>query len=426
MATNFYLDTRPNKKGDHPIIVSIVIKGERLLTTTGCSISPDKWNKPRQRVEQGFSNASGITYNVINNKLSEIESHFSKFENQIEIAGTTDFNLKDEFADKFRTSGKSKQKAKTLFDDIDEFISEVGRLNDWTVSTVEKFNALKNHLKEFNPVLKYEYLNESGLISFMDYLKNVPLAGNVQGMRNSTIKNRISFLKWFLRWATKKGYNSELAFLEFSPKIKTIKSTDKEIVFLDWEELMHVYNFEFPENKKYLIRVRDVFCFSCFTGLRYSDTANLKRSNVHKTHIALTSIKDSESLKIELNKYSKAILDKYRDEVFPYNRALPVISNQRSNEYIKEVAELCGIDTPITEVYYKGNERIEEVRPKYEMIGTHTARRTFISNALMKGIPVNVVMQWTGHSDYNAMKPYIAIADKSKKNEMNKFNTEPK
>lgn len=88
MATNFYLDTRPNKKGDHPIIVSIVIKGERLLTTTGCSISPDKWNKPRQRVEQGFSNANGITYNVINNKLSEIESHFSKFENQIEIAGT--------------------------------------------------------------------------------------------------------------------------------------------------------------------------------------------------------------------------------------------------------------------------------------------------------------------------------------------------
>lgn len=421
MATNFYLDTRPNKKGDHPINVSIVIKGERLLTTTGYSISPDKWNKERQRVNQGFSNANGITYNVINNKLSEIESHFSKLENQIEITDTTDFNLKDEFADKFRTN-KTKKKAETIFDHIDEFISEVGRLNDWTVSTVEKFNALKNHLRTFNPALKYENLNESGLISFMDYLKNVPLTGDVQGMRNSTIKNRISFLKWFLRWATKKGYNNELAFLSFNPKIKTIKSTDKEIVFLDWEELIHVYNFEFPDNKKYLTRVRDVFCFSCFTGLRYSDTANLKRSNVHETYISLTSIKDSDNLKIELNKYSKAILDKYKDEQFPYDRALPVISNQRSNEYLKEMAKLCGIDKPVTEVYYKGNERIEEVKPKYEKICTHTARRTFISNALMKGIPVNVVMKWTGHSDYNAMKPYIAIADTAKKDEMDKFN----
>ena len=82
MATNFYLDTRSNKKGDHPINVSIVIKGERLLTTTGYSISPDKWNRERQRVNQGFSNANGITYNVINNKLSEIESYFSKLEKE--------------------------------------------------------------------------------------------------------------------------------------------------------------------------------------------------------------------------------------------------------------------------------------------------------------------------------------------------------
>ena len=86
------------------------------------------------------------------------------------------------------------------------------------------------------------------------------------------------------------------------------------------------------------------------------------------------------------------------------------------------MAKLCGIDKPVTEVYYKGNERIEEVKPKYEKICTHTARRTFISNALMKGIPVNVVMKWTGHSDYNAMKPYIAIADTAKKDEMDKFN----
>ena len=420
MATNFYLDKRTDKKGDSPIIVSIIIKGERLLTTTGFSISSDKWNDLRQRVEQGNSNARGITYNVINNRLSEIESYFLKVENQIEISDATEIpDIKELFAENFRTNRKAKKKEITIFTHIDEFIKEVGRLNDWTISTVEKFEALKNHMKAFNPHLKYDNLNESGLLSFVDYLKNVPITTDINGMRNSTIKNRLSFLKWFLRWATNKGYNTETAFLTFNPKLKTAQ---KQVVFLEWDELLHVYNFEFPENKNYLTRVRDVFCFSCFTGLRYSDVANLKRSNVFKKYISLTSIKDVDNLRIELNKYSKAILEKYKNENFPYNMALPVISNQRMNEYLKEMGKLCGLNTPISEVYYKGNERIENVSPKHELLSTHTARRTFISNALMKGIPVDVVMKWTGHSDYDAMKPYIAIADKAKKNEMSKFD----
>ena len=147
MATNFYLDKKTDKKGDSPIIVSIIIKGERLLTTTGFSISFDKWNELRQRVEQGNSNARGITYNVINNRLSEIESYFLKVENQFEISGATDVpDIKELFAENFRTNRKTKIKEITIFNHIDEFIKEVGRLNDWTISTVEKFGALKNHL----------------------------------------------------------------------------------------------------------------------------------------------------------------------------------------------------------------------------------------------------------------------------------------
>ena len=71
---------------------------------------------------------------------------------------------------------------------------------------------------------------------------------------------------------------------------------------------------------------------------------------------------------------------------------------------------------------YKGNERIDEVTPKYALLSTHAGRRTFICNALALGIPAQVVMKWTGHSDYKAMKPYIDIADDIKANAMNKFN----
>ena len=92
------------------------------------------------------------------------------------------------------------------------------------------------------------------------------------------------------------------------------------------------------------------------------------------------------------------------------------------NDYLKELGALCGIDQPQTIVYFKGNQRIEEVHPKYELLGTHAGRRTFICNALSFGIPTQVVMKWTGHSDYKAMKPYIDIADDIKAKAMNKFD----
>ena len=124
----------------------------------------------------------------------------------------------------------------------------------------------------------------------------------------------------------------------------------------------------------------------------------------------------------ELNDHRKAILEKYKDVHFENHMALPVISNQKMNDYLKELGELAEINEPVRETYYKGNERIDEVTPKYALLSTHAGRKTFICNALALGIPAPVVMKWTGHSDYKAMKPYIDIADDIRENAMNKFN----
>ena len=102
--------------------------------------------------------------------------------------------------------------------------------------------------------------------------------------------------------------------------------------------------------------------------------------------------------------------------------ALPVISNQKMNDYLKDIGKAMKFDTPIREVYFKGNKRYEEVKPKYELLTTHCGRRTFVVNALTLGIPSEVIMRWTGHSDYESMKPYMKIVDKLKKSEMSKFN----
>jgi integrase len=149
---------------------------------------------------------------------------------------------------------------------------------------------------------------------------------------------------------------------------------------------------------------------------------NLKRSDVKDNHIEVTTVKTADNLVIELNNHSKAILAKYKDVMFEYDKVLPVISNQKMNDYLKELGELAEINEQIRETYYKGNQRIDEVTPKYALLGTHAGRRTFICNALSLGIPPQVVMKWTGHSDYKAMKPYIDIADDIKANAMDKFN----
>ena len=136
--------------------------------------------------------------------------------------------------------------------------------------------------------------------------------------------------------------------------------------------------------------------FCCFTGLRYSDVHNLKKSDIRDGYIEITTVKTAERLIIELNNHSKAILDKYKDVEFEGHKALPVISNQKMNDYLKELGELAEINEPVSETYYKGNKRIDTITPKYALLGTHAGRRTFICNALALGIPAQVVMGWGG------------------------------
>ncbi len=232
----------------------------------------------------------------------------------------------------------------------------------------------------------------------------------------------LSQTKWFSRWAISKKIPIHEDVLNFNPRLKT---SEKKVIFLDWDELMKVYNFKFPPKKQYLERVRDSFCFCCFTSLRYSDLVKLTRTNVHKDYLNITTVKTRDSLKIELNDYSREILKKYENEELPNNLALLVISNQKMNDYLKEIGEMCEINTLITVTYFIGTERYDDVYPKYALLSTHAGRRTFICNALILGIPPNVVMKWTGHNDYKSMQPYIDIADNAKKEAMQLFNKVP-
>ena len=403
-----------------PIRMRVNFTSKRIEFTTGYRIDAAKWDADKQRVKNGCSNKLKQSASEINASLleyyTEIQSIFKRFE--VEDVMPTPEQIKEAFNALHKpVSEEPKPKKEALpcdfFQVFDDFVEDCGRQNNWTDSTFEKFAAVKNHLTNFREGLTFEFFDERGLNDYVGYLRDV------KEMRNTTIGKQLSFLKWFLRWAFKKGVHQNNAYDSYKPKLK---STQKKIIFLTWDELNRLREFKIPSNKQALERVRDVFLFQCFTGLRYSDVFNLRRSDIKGDHIEVTTVKTSDSLIIELNNHSKAILDKYKDVPFENDKVLPVITNQKMNDYLKELAELAGIDEPIRQTYYKGNERIDDVTPKYALLGTHAGRRTFICNALALGIPPQVVMKWTGHSDYKAMKPYIDIADDIKANAMSKFN----
>ena len=385
----FTLESR--KKNGVPIVENVPIRmrviyaSQRIEFTTGYRIDVAKWDTDKQRVKNRCTNKLKQSASEINADLlkyyTEIQNVFKEFEVQ-ETMPTTQ-QLKDAFNLRMKDISEDQEDVKISFWEVfDEFIKECGNQNNWTESTYEKFAAVKNHLKEFKEDVTFEYFDEFGLNEYVNFLRDK------KDMRNSTIGKQMGFLKWFLRWSFKKGYNQNIAYDTFKPKLK---STSKKVIFLTWDELNKLKDYQIHKDKQYLERVRDVFLFCCFTSLRYSDVRNLKRNDVKSDHIEVTTVKTADSLSIELNKYSKAILEKYKDIHFENHMTLPVISNQK-------------------------------VTPKYALLSTHAGRRTFICNALALGIPAQVVMKWTGHSDYKAMKPYIDIADDIKANAMNKFN----
>ena len=186
---------------------------------------------------------------------------------------------------------------------MNDFILEESKLNNWSESTIKKVNTTLTHLKNYNKNLTLNELNESKLIEIQYYFQKKLC------QKNSTTSKNISILKWFLRWVKRKGYNINLDFEKFTPKLKIIP---KKIIFLTVGELKKLKDIKIPIKKKYLERVRDIFLFQCYTGLRYSDVENLKKSDVFDDYIEITTIKTRDNLKIELNNSSREIINKYK------------------------------------------------------------------------------------------------------------------
>jgi len=425
---NFFLE-KPSGKASTNVRLRVKWNNSKSVSSFGIGIKvdADKWSYETQRCKNNTTHGKKkIPANTLNKEIQRTHDIAEAIFYDFEQKGTTPTVAEFKTAFNLRNGKQQNQndtQDKSFFDIYDEYTAKQGVVNSWGISMNRKFNSLKLHLINFNNNISFDIINDDFMIEFIKYFQSkesmkIRYKDCNVGMQNTTISKRIVFLKMFLRWAKKNGHYHGDVHENFKLKLKGTDGNNKEVVHLTWNELIHLYNFKF-ENPAYE-KAKDVFCFCCFSSLRYSDVQNLKKSDIKNDCINIVTQKTVEGLKIELNKYSKAILDKYKDNESA--NTLPVISNQNLNNYLKEICKTAEINDPQRTVYFIGNKRYEEVRPKYELITTHCGRRTFIVNALYLGIPAEVVMKWTGHSDYKSMKPYIKIVDELKRESMKKFD----
>lgn len=386
----------------------------------GYSVTHSAWDSKKGRVKTGYRDKVGNNYTSINKRIDEYCAKANAILSSLNLddEAPSISDIRSRFLKGIGREEKRKtSQVTTLFQAFLSYINDktVSKTEKtWKDSTTEKRMSFARIINDFDGDSTLSDFNSKKFEEFHKYMLG-------RGLVNETIKRDIRQMRSFLYWCKQNNIIKSDDWQKYRPKVRTICGTP-QVVFLTWNELMKLHDTEFPSNKEYLAKVRDVFLFQSFTSLRYSDVAKLKKSDIYDGIIHVVTQKTDIAIEIELNKYSKEILERYQDEDFPNGLALPIISNQKMNDYLKEMCCVAGIDTPIKKLYYKGNDLLEIDKPKYEFIGTHTARRSFICNALEMGIDAQTVMKWTGHSDYKSMQPYISVSNEHKHACMSLFN----
>ena len=419
----FRLDNRRDRNGEAAIMIVLTFGGRRVTVSTGVRIAPECWDPKAMRpkkaaVNHDRMNAMDIIADITS-KANILEDVYSGLREPTTAAIRTEYRRC--VSPETGTALLTPIRPMTVLEWMDVFVAEMSVLREWTDATREKFAALKNHIAAVDPALTFEDLDERGLTRLLGHFRSMIMSDGSVGMKNSTIAKQYGYLGWFLNWATKKGINSNMAYKTFAP---ALKQTQKKVIYLDDDELARLEAADLSApNRRHLVRIRDIFLFQCFSGLRYSDVAHLCWADIKDDVMIVTTVKTNDTITIELNAHTRVILEKYRPYNFPGGRVFPAPTNQEANRYLKELCRLAGINEPVTVVTYKGKERIDEIHPKYDLIGTHAGRRTFIVHALSLGISPYIVTRWTGHSSLAAMKPYMDIVDSAKADAMKLFDT---
>ena len=370
----------------------IIDHGTKAIISTSIKIELKEWlnGKPKQTAK----NAN------INLALGKYVSAFDKYMSDALAVDELPTLSKAHLFVKANVKNSNAARGQKNIAELLELFKEAqkGKLK---AGALKPYTTLVNHLNDFNPRLQLSDIDTIFIDKFTLFLstksKHVKNATNLQ---NPTINKMIVTLKAFCKWAVENKHTSNTAW----QAIKRVKDIDQRIIALTSNEFKLYANFDFGKNEK-LARQRDVFAFGVYTGLRFEDLVNIAshiKVSGKDYYIHLNTDKTQNELKMKLVQQAKDILIKYDNK-------LPTISNQKTNEYIKEGVKLCGIDRIETIVKQHLNKVTYPKKPVHELISIHDARKTFITLSLESGLSVSEIMTMSTHKDFRSLSRYISL-----------------
>jgi integrase len=394
---------RGSKKGIYPIRLIITYDSIRLRKTLKhIKTKLRDWDEKKQRIVSNSDKESENFADLNNDRIIDIEKKLIMLKKEIGANAVT-------FSEKLlleRLFGPPKTKYDNLFyDKYDEYL-EMIKPPIKAAQTVKGFVTCFNKIREFEKEKEYILSFDSINIEFFEKFR-LYMFDEKKYASNYFVKV-IATIKTFMNWAVDRGYTTNVIYKKF-------KTTEKEvdIIALDEIELDKLINCKYDTPR--LEKVRDVFCFSCYTGLRISDIISLKREHIQKEFLIKDIVKTKQKIEIPLIKSAVEILEKYE---YLITGPLPIISEPKYNEYIKECCRIAGIDSPISITRHVGNSCTTTTHPKYQLITSHVGRKTFTTLSLVKGMSETNVKLITGHKSYEHFRKYVGPSKKQKRDDM--------
>mgnify|MGYP000580873943 CR=1 FL=1 len=396
-SLNISYTVRKNKaraNGEVPIYMRLNIDGKTSEISAGRTVDPSKWNGETYRVKGRSQKAKAINQYLDTLEFKANQAHQQLLQEGAKITSR---------AVKMRMTGKDKEESSNpVIEVIKQHNKKMKSLvgNKYAKSTYKKYCTVKKHIKAF---LQEQYNDVEYLITDVDqdFLEEFAhyLMTKDDPCSNNTARKYLSNFQKIVNKARSKGLLDCNPYQHFKMQYKK-----KDPVFLSQGELKKIERKEFEIDR--LDQVRDIFVFSCYTGFGFSDAEKLKKSDVKKDrngdyYLYQPRTKTGNNASVLLLPKAIEIISKYEDHPETTDGSLlPMISNQKTNAYLKEIATLCRVDKKLTH---------------------HVARHTCATMLLTNGIPVETVQKVLGHSDLKSTMHYARVTPDKVNSEMSEL-----
>jgi site-specific recombinase XerD len=387
----FYIKrAKANNLGVCPIYTRVTVNTKRFEFSTTKSINPEKWSSEGNKVKGTSEEARSINNHLDYLKNQVLEAEKKLFKKDISI---TSENLKNEL---FGLS-ETKRMLVPIFQDHNNKIKElVGK--EYAPGTLQRYKTSLSHTVDF---LKWKYNVDDIDINRIDYAFIADYEFYLRSVRNCANNTTVKYIKNFhkiIKICLDNDWMTKNPFSNYKAKLKEV-----EREYLSEDEIQSLINKEFTIDR--LSLVRDIFVFSCFTGLAYVDVKNLTTNNINYgidggKWIFTHRQKTESASKIPLLPIPEMIVEKYKNhpQCSNQNKLLPILTNQRMNSYLKEIAAACNINKELT---------------------FHIARHTFATTVtLTNGVPIESVSKMLGHKNLKTTQHYAKVLDRKVSEDM--------